>query len=121
MLHTGTGNDQQASDDFLTLYELYTPLPVEPGYQSYPITSPFRLTAHATIAIGLLITSRASCVTLCCELESALSDSHKVTKVLKTVLRTHPLPKKAACPDTVPCGWRSSQRSSSVAVPLELL
>lgn len=59
MLHTGTGNDQQASDDFLALYELYTPLPVEPGYQSCPITSPFRLTAHATIAIGLLITSRA--------------------------------------------------------------
>ena len=59
MLHTGTGNDQQASDDFLALYELHTPLPVEPGYQSYPITSPFRLTAHATIAIGLLITSRA--------------------------------------------------------------
>ena len=80
MLHTGTGNDQQASDDFLALYELHTPLPVEPGYQSYPITSPFRLTAHATIAIGLLITSRASCVTLCCELESSSLQSHKGTQ-----------------------------------------
>lgn len=71
-------------------------------------------TAHPTVTIGLLITSRASCVTLWCLLESSLSH---LEKVLVTVPRTHPLPKKAACPGIVPCGWRSS----SVPVPFELL
>jgi hypothetical protein len=57
MFHTGTGNDLQADDDFLSLYELLQPLPAEPGNHSSTTCISVPPTAHTTVAIGLSITS----------------------------------------------------------------
>jgi hypothetical protein len=52
MLHTGTGNDLQAFDDFLSLYELYKRT-WDPIFHDCIAVPP---TAHPAVAIGLLIT-----------------------------------------------------------------
>jgi len=118
MLHTGTGNDLQPSNDFLKTYELCRQRPGRACKVVLRDCIPFR---RPLIPLLPLVSSShlvPSCLTLWCLLESSLE---QLTEVLATVLRTHPLPKMAARPGTVPCGWRSSKRSSSVAVPPELL
>jgi hypothetical protein len=75
---------------------------------------PFRRQPIPPLLLAFPSHPTISCVTLCCLLESSLSQLKKGT--------CDGIPHSPA-PKTVrtPCGWRLFKSSSSVAVPLELL